>query len=849
MNPSTETMSTGEKVLKFFFLIGNTNQEISMRHNQQSIEQLIPHVISSYSHEGDTQEFLTLSKNIEKPLYLFNIFPKLVDYYDAFDFEDFQNTQFPHVYLYTEYIKHKPTNPFFNCFEYKESNQEQDDYHWYFSYLMIFEKVDTVNDLYLPKVMLIVTHEPYFYLCKIVLEKIYSDYKSSLILPLEQQIIHLFNSFEKDASNTKIRKYLLTNDITYTIQNNMFLGVCDLNLELFFQIIYYDPHLFLNIVENYLKGNTFLILSEYLEILYPFFSSLMTLLRPLDITDNVYFYRLLCPIDELKVIVGSYFPSIIVLYAKTITKEFIRDLVGLKGNVVFLKIAKDNEGKLRLSQKSTFEKRTKDENDEEFTVETVPFPKYSTLLKLYQFKQIQLILENFMGELHQMKKKSNNNINKPIYIQNDYADIRNLLFSLLSIFLTKIIDKAYFTYDENIGLLIDKIEQKKNNNKVEIEIEPSKIFEIIYKTGINLQKTNFKTMQYKILLDEIIKLLKLDTQRMYFDLSLNAKDLEIKTIDLRNSILERLDQLFYYKNKFARFFLKNRNLTSVFRHDIPSSLFEYKELKFYFKAFANAKKDTNSLLLSKVNNMLDVLCSEIDTFYIIYYLRSYSIEDKKELYKAIIGFTLSIIILNNMYSQNPNQEYIEKYFSILFTLFNSKTKKCFNKKFTFLLSMMYEIISANSSLKKKYHQKYIDILKKEDLLPSFYMLLKQKDKDSDIKVNNYIIHSEIDLKIKSLKEISTDHEHIEHYYEMFDSDKNEYKCTICDQIVNVDADGDIVPLFSPQKIMLRLLQSAISNRIIMVKDINNYYPEWHHDLINISFFANMYFRINLFRDE
>ena len=206
----------------------------------------------------------------------------------------------------------------------------------------------------------------------------------------------------------------------------------------------------------------------------------MTLLRPLDITDNVYFYRLLCPIDELKVIVGSYFPSIIVLYSKTITKEFIRDLVGLKGNVVFLKIAKDNEGKLRLSQKSTFEKRTKDENDEEFTVETVPFPKYSTLLKLYQFKQIQLILENFMGELHQMKKKSNNNINKPIYIQNDYADIRNLLFSLLSIFLTKIIDKAYFTYDENIGLLIDKIEQKKNNNKVEIEIEPSKIFEIIY---------------------------------------------------------------------------------------------------------------------------------------------------------------------------------------------------------------------------------------------------------------------------------------------------------------------------------------------------------------------------------
>ena len=125
------------------------------------------------------------------------------------------------------------------------------------------------------------------------------------------------------------------------------------------------------------------------------------------------------------------------------------------------------------------------------------------------------------------------------------------------------------------------------------------------------------------------------------------------------------------------------------------------------------------------------------------------------------------------------------------------------------------------------------------------MLLKQKDKDSDIKVNNYIIHSEIDLKIKSLEEISTH----EHWYEMFDSDKNEYKCTECYQIVNVDADGDIVPLFSPQKIMLRLLQSAISNRIIMVKDINNYYPEWHHDLINISFFANKYFNINLFRDE
>ena len=73
-------------------------------------------------------------------------------------------------------------------------------------------------------------------------------------------------------------------------------------------------------------------------------------------------------------------------------------------------------------------------------------------------------------------------------------------------------------------------------------------------------------------------------------------------------------------------------------------------------------------------------------------------------------------------------------------------------------------------------------------------------------------------EFKSLEEISTDHEHM---YEMFDSDKNEYKCTICEQIVNLNADGDIVPLCSPQTIMLRLLQNALSNRIIMIKDIKD----------------------------
>ena len=65
----------GEQILKFFLLVGNKNQELR-KSSIEEIKKKHPTVLSSYSIEGNTKEFISLTSTTKSdPFYMHNIFP------------------------------------------------------------------------------------------------------------------------------------------------------------------------------------------------------------------------------------------------------------------------------------------------------------------------------------------------------------------------------------------------------------------------------------------------------------------------------------------------------------------------------------------------------------------------------------------------------------------------------------------------------------------------------------------------------------------------------------------------------------------------------------------------------
>jgi hypothetical protein len=107
----------GEEIMKYFLLVGN---ELSEFYNSDFMDKLNPRVLSSYSIEGDTEEFRLLKKTVNNDSMIRNtIFPIKADFLNDIkhpdDFDDLDEVFFP---------KHK--KPFYQTHAYTTKDRKDD---------------------------------------------------------------------------------------------------------------------------------------------------------------------------------------------------------------------------------------------------------------------------------------------------------------------------------------------------------------------------------------------------------------------------------------------------------------------------------------------------------------------------------------------------------------------------------------------------------------------------------------------------------------------------------------------------------------------------------------------------
>lgn len=666
-----------------------------------------------------------------------------------------------------------------------------------------------------------------------MLNQIYHLYQNPNSISIETLIINYFNSTTKAPYNNVMNHYIFDNNITYNITNDYFLGVCDLNIFLFFSI--FDLNSFLFMAENFFIGNTFLISSNDLEILYPIFGFLMTLIHPLNITDNTYFYKMICPLKEIYNLLRISIPSILTVYTDEVPDNFIRNLCLTKGNLIYISIIK--EANTYTVNKKLF--YTKIDNIEPPEVEINNFPKIPKMAKIIRkFNNINETLGLVREQIRYYKSPKFVGIeNKSIFTYADFSEIRKRMNGIMIGLFNKIIEKSFFTYDDN-QITIEVI-IKKMIDDTPIEFEPSKLFEILYKTGISVNNVNLKTMKEKMLLDEMIKTYELEPNRLFFDLTKKSEDITNVTENLQIDMLKRKYPLMFIMNKINRFFLKNLNIPNPMNDFGKTNILKYKELKLYFEIYKNIDTNIATLLLEKVN---DILYVELEIFSNLTYINDIPIKNKKDNVACLIGLTLSLILLNKVRNKQTDQSFINDNFDKLYNLM--KKTKCFYQKMNFLLSFIYEIMEWNVILHDKYKDKFMKKMIKYKVIPTISMLIKGKN------FNNIPndINNTFNFEYQSIDEVTFDNH--EHYYELFDDLLEPYKCDECKKNIKLKINQTYeIILENPRVILLRLIFAILSEGTVYINDLNSFYNKWKHDLYQICFLSKLYLGLSLFNKK
>ena len=347
---------------------------------------------------------------------------------------------------------------------------------------------------------------------------------------------------------------------------------------------------------------------------------------------------------------------------------------------------------------------------------------------------------------------------------------------------------------------------------------------------------NLKSMKEKLLLDEMIKLYKLESNRLFFDLTPHAEEIISIEEDLHIDKLKKKFPLIFNKNKINRYFIKNVTIPNPIIDFMECRIFQYKELILNFDIYKNVEKNIATLLLEKVNDLLFV---ELEIFFNLFNLRDIPIKNKKDHVTCLIGLTLSLILLNKVRNKHIDQAFLDENFDKLYKLM--KKTKCFYQKMNVLLSFMYEIMEWNQILRNKYKVKFMKKLSKYKVIPTISMLIKGKNLNN---VPNYIRNT-FNFRYESIEEVT--YEKHEHFYELFDNLLDPYKCSECGECIKIKVnESDEIKLENPRDILLRLIEEIMIKNTAYINDLDCFYQKWHDDLYQISFLSFLYFRIPLF---
>lgn len=676
------------------------------------------------------------------------IFPAKSDYLNDYDFNDLEYR--PKKSCYTDYIiqSNNRPNEFYHCFSSKFDSGEGDAFtHWHFGILIIFEEIklnesnkDLKKNYYAAKGIIIVSTYPYYILFKNILQDLYKKYYESPDQPLELYIINIFTLLKLDKNKSNLIQFL---NNEYFIAKDPLLPHYDFNLSCFFNKFNIDDYLI--ICEHFLKRWPIIMLSQDLSILYPTYYTIMTLLYPLDITNSNDYYKYLIPSVFSVFILGTCAPFVCINSAPISDNNF-KKIVHEKGidtlaiyldSPPHIKLFNYNKDDINIIKGEELYKRsiiiyTWEKNINDDILITLIENDINQLLKLANENNF---LHDYYRYIHYMWHKKQYDISEKI---------RKQLFSLISKFIAFCIPYTNLEIDGESN----KIKINFDNNIEDVMLKdffsyfittPS--FNIVYKFNVKADDSNLKNL---IMLEELIRILKEDKNRLYFDaLTAHSIDLSIiNTIKItEKSIYFNLGSKYKGFHIYNINLLRNNNLSYAIEElGQDDYLIRYKYLELYFPSFEKFINQSNyitQLNLLKLNNPnnnkenFDILLYEIKVFIHLAKTSTLSVYITKLILTVIYIVLLSIQI----FSLKDIRE--DSYSTIL----NKKMKLVFDqfentdllKHFGFLYSILYEIIQTNNTFKASYEKDFFEILVKQKFTPTFNIYIKA---NKIISINN-----------------------------------------------------------------------------------------------------------------
>ena len=867
-------------LFKYFFVVGNPfsiNYNIPIQEInslKKEIENANPILISSYSIDNNSEDYLQCKNDILNDRFLQeNIFPSKFNYMNQLDLSleiEEINIKKGVFEDYTKLSKNN-TNMFFHCFKFTDVGDKY--YEWYFNVLIIYEPILFFNkqstNIFCGKALIIISNDEYFTLSKFLLEKIYNQKYISNQVPIEKNIIEIFNNliFNKyDINNEKNINRIFISNYEYIISNEAFLPNCDLDISLFFRIFALSDILL--IIEYYFRNKTIIISSPNVNILYPIYHILLNFIFPFNITDSTYVYKLLTP-SNISQVLFSFLPCFLFIYSdKPLNNDLFKKIISIKDDeILYFHILFEDD---KISTKPIFYELNNEGNVHEITHQ-------SLILNILKKNDKDSIISFICKEMENIntfdiKIFDDLTILNFFNISEDFHKIKTYFLSLILKFFVSIFDIGSLDFCiEN-----DKIKIEVNKEKNEFEfiseidgIETLPSFEVIYKNNAKLNDNLNKTRNA---LDELIKITKSDKNRIYFNLEVidkykNDKNNIYDIDNLFNLNYERKIR-YHYLNIYNRFRLRNPNESKYFKiiTENNEDFIKYKNFRLNFDIFLNNNNNNNDNndLINNINKIEEqskyinlyysdkIIYYEIENFYGFLKTNNIEFKNKKEVIIVDIGLMISLICINKCNSKNLNDSYNIDYLFISFYNLFLKEKKIFTK-FSFLLSLMFKIIISNDKLNKKYKQIFINELKIDNILPTISIYLLYNNNINFFDKEIYENKIDLNFNIEFIEKI----EQNGHNFDLINNINDNYECKDiikgekCKEIllykIKIKNEKEkIIPILSPLYSFKRLINFILKNKNMYCNDLNEFYGEWKFDLQLIALYYKLYYDIILF---
>jgi hypothetical protein len=798
------------KSIEYFVLMGVHEEDLKSATSYSNLVNIKPSILNHFPNHHDDK----VLNNTNLLIMMQIVFPLRAGY--IADIEDFDEPGFkiPDFEGYVLRTENKPKE-FYHSFSYIYDTEKENIFPWHYGVFIFWEDYIINSEvIYIAKALLIISKKPYYVLFKYILEDVYDKYFQSAsleILIMNTYVNLAFESMDKP-------KLIKISNKEYFIDRDTILPIFDLNLGAFFSR--FTIRDLLVIAEQFFKRHPVIICSEDISLLHPVYFTIMSLLYPLNITNVTDYYKFIVP-GTFSSLVNSTFASITAFYY-LLTERDIHKIVKAKQMGVLV-IDIDNECVSRY-----------DLNDQEIKI--VNLDELKTHLIFNKIMKDQSLLEFLENTIDHLTKPDNN----CFYAIDSYKNynntciIRKQLFTYFTKLLTYHLPQINIEIKENNAVVINQDQEVflENITEEDVKLFYSEFITTPSFDGI-FQKTNENDPNLKnfIVLDELIKIITKDPYWIYFDKIFNFSSIEynkvIEVKDCFNSPIE-VD----YINPSANILCLKVNSDHIFDSFI---LLQDKRLCLSFEKYFI--KQNNLAYYCNEDNMR-ILFLEIESFIYLVETDTIILHELEQVSHICYMLVLSIEILsiNDTVLQ-------ERKFNSIYNAFLLST--AYISKYSFMLSLTYEIIIKHSNLRLLYEKEFLMRLSVLGIQPTYNIYIKSNYK-IDRKyysqqfthkvVNKYIYPEQALLKVISLYCINGCQFEPKYLLKHTISNNNmSIKCLQCKETDCLFFSSNILftnyddRIRHPCTILLNLLKMVIKNNGLRFNDLYKLFDTLYED--------------------